>query len=53
MVQIVNVVKENDKNWSKLDDIRGVFNMLQDWQIYHVKREANSAAYGLAKGAIK
>jgi hypothetical protein len=44
-MQIMNVVKTQDRNWSNLEqlvnDIRGGLNTLQDWQICHVRREAS------------
>jgi hypothetical protein len=50
-MQIMNVVKARDRNWSNLEqlvnDIRGGFNTLQDWQICHERREASVAGHCL------
>jgi hypothetical protein len=44
-MQIMNVVKAQDRNWSNLEqlvnDIRGGLNTLQVWQICPVRREAS------------
>jgi hypothetical protein len=53
MLQVVNAVTSRGPNWSRyeqiIDDIKGVLNCMQNWQIAHVRREGNFAAHGLAK----
>jgi hypothetical protein len=57
VLQIVNAIKVELKNWSNfghvVDGIKEGLNQLKSWRIAHVKREANSAAYVLAREAIK
>jgi hypothetical protein len=52
-IQTVNAVKENGRNLSKfgyiLDEIIDVLNKLQQWQIFHVNRDANCDARGFFK----
>jgi ribonuclease HI len=54
---VVKAVKSTQPNWlpygQVIDDIKSMLRSLRRWSIRHVKREANSAAHGLAKFATR
>jgi hypothetical protein len=56
-LQRVDAIKSSGRCCSRyghlVDETRDMLRMVPIWQIIHVKREGNSAAYGLAKVAIK
>jgi ribonuclease HI len=56
-LQVVNALKDPRPNWTKygqlVADAKGILIMLRSWQICHTNREANCAAHGLAKVAVK
>lgn len=56
-MQRVNAVNTIGQNWSRykqiVENIKGILNILKNWQISRTKRETNYGAYGLPKTTIK
>jgi hypothetical protein len=54
---VVKAIKDLGPQWNLyghiVEDTRGVLNNLRSWFVGHVKRDANFAAYFLAKEAVK
>jgi ribonuclease HI len=50
---VVTAINDSRPNWLRygqiIDDVKMVLNSLRKWSSRHIKREANSAAHGLAK----
>jgi hypothetical protein len=54
---VTKAIGGHEENWLRfgqiVEDIKLVLRSFRQWRVSHVRREANEAAHGLAKEAIR